>query len=706
MAALQKIRSKSGLLVGIIAVGLLAFVFPWGEVSTFANKMRDKAFVVDGTVVTTGEYASRIAEWENFQKIMSGQSTLDEQTTSQIRESAYQQMVKEMLLDNQAEKLGLAVTKEELDDMVYGATPSPVLYQIPFFANPQTRQFDKARLVEFISSINQDPAGLNPDQASEITARREVWAFIERMIKYQRLEEKYASLMAGAILVSDTEAKASYEDSKSSADIAYVVQRYSTLPDSAVQVSDKEIKDLYDKRKNNFKLKSELRVISYFIKDVVPSDEDYAVVEKEMAEIHEKLVMAENPATVVNEYSSNQYIDAFIAVSSLPADAKSFVQSATVGSIYGPVRDGQSYVMYKLVGQTMAADSVRLQMIPMPQGMDMKTTQHVADSIMSVIKGGKEFSAVAEEVIPGSNGGEIGWMNEMTLSGAGIAKDCFAASKGDILKLNITGQTMLVRIQDKTNPVPKVKLAVIEMPVIISDKTQNSIDNELNQFVSENGNMENFDNAALTAGYSIITNAKIAPSDMFLGQASGTRQVIHWAFNNNVGTVNKFDNISDKRVVAIIKSEIKGDYMPVSDAEVTSMLKAELVNEKKAEKIIADLKAKNLTTLDSYAQAIEAKVDTAKFVTFQTNNITGIGYEPVMNVYAKKGQPNKVEAPLKGRTGVYILDVINKTEDTKEYNATLAKQTQKQNNLYQITSQAYPILLDRMKVEDNRVKFW
>ena len=704
MAALQKIRSKSGLLVGIIAVGLLAFVFPWSEVSTFANKLRDKAFVVNGTVVTTGEYASRIAEWENFQKIMSGQSSLDERATSQIREVVYQQMVKELLLNDQAERLGLAVTKEELDDMVLGTTPSPILYQIPFFADPQTRQFSRTRMIDFISSLSTDVSGLPAEQAAEITARKEVWAFVENMMKYQRLEEKYASIVAGSMLASDTEAKASYEDSKNIADIAYVVQRYSSLSDSTVQVSDKEVKDLYEKRKNNFKLDNELRVISYFIKDVIPSDEDYAAVEQEMTAIHERLAIAENPATVVNEYSSSQYIDAFIAVSGLPVDAKDFVQSASVGNIYGPVRDGQSYVMYKLIDRTIAADSIRLQMIPMPQGMDMKTTEHIADSIMSVIKGGKDFTAVAEEVIPGSNGGEIGWMNEMSLAGINIAKECFAATKGDILKLNVTGQTMLVRIQDKTNPVPKVKLAVIQMPVIISDKTQNSIDNELNQFVAENGNMENFDNAALAKGYSLISNAKISPSDMFLGQAIGTRQVIHWAFNNAVGTVNKFDNISDKRVVAIIKSEIKSGYMPVS--EVAQELKSELINEKKAEKMIADLKAKNLTTLDSYAQAIDGKVDTAKFVTFQTNNITGIGYEPVMNIYAKKGQLNKVEAPLKGKSGVYVLDVISKTEDTKEYDAILAKQSQKQNNLYQIMSQAYPILLDKMKVEDNRVKFW
>ncbi len=702
MAALQKIRAKSGLLVGIIAVGLLAFVFPWGEVTTFVNKMRDKAFVVDGDVVTTGQYANRIAEWENFQKLMSGQSSLDELATSQIREMVYQQMVKEAMLDNEAKKLGLEVTKEELSDMVYG-TPAAIFYQIPFFTNPQTGQFDKAYLMQFLSDINQDPATLSPEQAAEVSARRELWAFIQNMMKYQRLEEKYASLVAGTVLVNDTEAKAVYNDSKNVANIAYVVQRYSSLPDSIVDVSDKDVKALYDQRKGNFKLDTELRKISYFIKDVIPSDEDYAVVEKEMEAVHEKLVTADNPALLVSEYSSNPYVDAFMAVSTLPTEAKTFVQSASVGEIYGPVRDGQSYIMYKLVDRANAADSVKLQIIPMPQGIDAATSAHLTDSLLNVIKGGKDFATVANEVMPGSNGGELGWVNEVMIAGAGIAKECFAAAKGEVLKLTINGQTQLVRVQDKTNPVPKVKLAIIQMPVIISDRTQNAIDNELNQFVSESGNLDNFDKAAQAKGYALMSNTLIAPSEMGLGQASGTRQVVHWAFNNKVGTVNKFDT-SDKRVVAIVKSEIKGDYLPVS--EVSAALKAELVNDKKAVKMIDDLKAKNLPSLEAYAQAVSGRVDSVNFVTFQTNNISGIGLEPVMNVYAKTGQVGKLSSPLKGKTGVYVLDVVSRNEDTKEFNAEQTKQSLKQNNFYQLMSQAVSVLKDKVKVEDNRVKFW
>lgn len=708
MAALQKIRSKSSLLIGVIALGLLAFVLPWSEISSFINKSKDKAFTVDGEVVTTKQYADRIAQWEHFQKIMSGQNSLDENATLQIREMVYQQMVKEIILDKQAAQLGLNVTKEELNDMVTGPNVAPILHQIPFFVNPQTGQFERAALNQFIQTISQDDTNLPENQRAEIQARREIWTFIQNMMKYQRLEEKYSAIVAGIVIPTATEAKSAFDDSKTQASISYVVQKYTSIADSLVakEVTDKDIKALYDQRKNNFKLESELRKISYFVKDVVPSDEDYAAVEKEINAIHDKFVTTDNPGLLVNEYSNNQYVDAFISVNTLPADMKEFAQTATIGQVNGPERNEQSYIMYKLVDRTSAADSVKLQMIPLPQGLDQATATHISDSLLNVIKGGKDFSALANELMPGSNGGNIGWATEMALASAGgdLIKKCFGAAKGDVFNVSINGQTQIVRVEDKTNPVAKVKIALIQMPVIVSDKTQNSVDNELNQFVAENGNVQNFDNAALTKGYNIISNAVVSPSDMLLGQVAGSRQVISWAFNNKVGSVKKFDNLTNKRIIAVVKNEISGDYMPVS--EVSAMLKAELINDKKAEKIIADLKAKNLTSLDGYAQAIAGRVDTVNFVTFQTNNISGVGYEPLLNVYAKHGQVNKLEAPKKGKSGVYVIDVTSKTENTATFDPAQSKQMIRQSNMYQLMSQAMLVLKEKMNVKDNRVAFW
>lgn len=707
MAVLQTLRTKAaGLLIGILGLALLAFILSdlFSSGNAWYNKFKDKAFSVDGEVVPTKKYADRIEEWETFEKLRRNVTSLDEPIQAQIRESVYQQMVKEMMLADQAEKLGLSVSQEEMDDMAYGTNISPVLYSVGFFTDPQTGQFDKNALTQFLTQVKQDISSVQDVQVqSQLIELKKVWAFIENMMKYQRLEEKYNALLAKTILVNNSEVKQSFEDTKNVADFAYVVQRYNTIPDSTIQVSESEVKALYETRKNNYKLDTDLRKISYFIRDVIPSEEDYDAVAKEMDAAKNKLLTTNNPALVVNEYSSSQFIDAFVAVSALPQDAKKFAETASINEIYGPIRDDQSYVMYKLLDKTIAPDSIKLQVLPLPQNLDATITNQIADSLLNVIKAGKDFATVAQERAPGSNAGEAVWVNEMMLANTfGIGKQCFAANKGDILKLSLNGNLSLVRIDDKTKPVAKVKIASIYMPVLVSDKTQNTIDNELNQFLTESGKPDKIEADAQNKGYNLISDAMIYPSEPNLQQTPGSRQVIHWAFNEKVGSIKKFD-LSDKRIIAVIKQDIPSGYMP--ESEVSATLKAELIKDKKAAKMIEDLKSKNLTSLDAYAQQIGTRVDSVHFVTFDSNNISGIGFEPVFNVYSKVGQQNKLNGPLKGENGVYVLDAINKTVDTKEMNAAEIKSKLSQTTTYMMM-QSLSALTEKMKVEDNRVKFW
>ena len=90
------------------------------------GRARDRAFVVNGEVITTQQYSEKITEFEEFQKMISGQTSLDENTTFQIREAVYQQMVRNKLIEKQASDLGLVVSKEEINDLVHGESISPI----------------------------------------------------------------------------------------------------------------------------------------------------------------------------------------------------------------------------------------------------------------------------------------------------------------------------------------------------------------------------------------------------------------------------------------------------------------------------------------------------------------------------------------------------------------------------------------------------
>ena len=708
MATLQKIRNRAGLLVAVIGVALVAFIL--GDLltsgSTFFQKYQDKAFVVDGDIVSTQQYFDRVTEWEEFQKMISGENSLDENATSQIRDIVYQQMVKERVLDLQSKKLGLAVSKEEINDLVHGESVSPLLQQLPLFVDPQTGVFDKEALINFLSTINADEATLPPEQVAMIRQYKSIWLFIENLIKYQRLEEKYGSLLSSAVMVNDVEAESRFAHSQESTDILYVVQNYYSIPDSVATVSDADIKKYYNDNQHMFKSNVPMAKVTYFTKEIVPSDEDFDEIEKLTPEVHDKLLTTANPASVVSDYSDVPFNDVYVSAKSLTPDQRSFVQSADVSDVYGPFRDGDSFKLFKYMGKTVAPDSVRIRMIGIPENMlnDSLVTAFV-DSLHTEIKEGRDFSEVADELNPQSNGGEVGWLREIDLVQAGpdVAQKIFSTPVGTVSKLNMPGQQALIYVEEKTKPVDKYKLAVVNMPVIVSDKTQNNIDNELNQLVSDPEIKTNFTQLAQEKGYSVIPSQTISATDHLLGQIQGSRQVVNWAFNEKEGAIKKFD-LSRNRIVARVDKIMPSGAVPLS--EVSDNIRSLLLRDKKAEKIINDLESKNLTSLNDYSEAMDSEIDSVRFVDFNTSNITNLGNEPILNAYAAYAPLNTVIGPLKGNMGVFVINVIDRDKTEGEYDVEEQKAEIHSNTLYRLQSQAIEVLKEKMNVVDNRYKFY
>jgi len=686
MATLQKIRNKGGILVAIIGIALLAFIL--GDLltsgTTLFNKARDRAFVANGEIISTQDYFNRVNEWEEFQKTVSNRSSLDESTTMQIREMVYDQMVREILLNDQTQKLGLTVSKEELNDLVYGENISPLLRQLPFFVDPQTGIFNRNTLLEFLSTVNGPVKSSNPQEQQILNQYRSMWLFIENMIKYQRLEEKYNTLLSNAVMVNDTEAKTSFDLSQQNADMAYAVQNYLVVPDSTVSVSNDEIKSFYNKHKEDFKLNVPIAKITYFTKEIVPSDADFADVEKQAAEAVEKLESGVNPAQVVADYSDVPYRDIFVAANLLTPDQREFTTTAALSAIHGPARDGNTFNIYKLIDKTVAPDSIHLRIMAIPDamaaGQDSLVT-HFVDSLYTEIKSGKSFAEVANSLNPQSNGGDIGWVREADLAsaamvGTDLVKAVFNAPVGSLTKLKVSGQQVIFQVEEKTKPVQKYKLAVVSMPVSVSEKTSNNADNELNQFISDPQIKNDFVKLASAKGYSVVPDFKVSANDFGLAQINGSRQVINWIFNEKAKAIKKFD-LTNLRIIAQINEITSAGYAPIS--EVASNIRARLVKDKKAEKMIADLKAANPTSLEAYAETMKSTVDTVKFVNFNTQNIVGLGFEPMLNAYSAFAPVNTLLGPVKGNMGVIVVNVNNRTTGDAAYDADVQKNTMKGN---------------------------
>ena len=712
MATLEKIRSKAGLLVLVVGVALFAFIIGdfLNSGSTYFRQSQEKIAEVDGVVIKIQEFQNRVDEMNEMYKMQTGSTSLPEEYQTQIRQSVFDGMVQEIVLNEATSDLGLTVSPEELFDMVQGENISPMIQQMQMFVNPQTGAFDKAALLNFLKTIDTENIASYPaDQQAQLLQARQFWMFWEKNIKRQRLEQKYTTLLSKAVSANKLDAKDAFDASAVSSDMVYAMQSYSTIPDSTIQVSKSEIEKLYNQRKELFKQK-ESKVIKYISVDIRPSQEDYDNASAEIEALKKELATTTRVADLVAENSEIPYMDAFFSENALDPEMKQFVKTAAVGDIYGPVFENDKYRMFKLVDKTVAPDSVNVSHIMLANTGDEAAVQAKADSLLTVLKDGGDFAALAKEFSvdqAAERGGELGWFTEATAL-RGVNEDfkntVFSTAVNGYAIVKSAYGTHIVKVTDKTANVDKYKVADIDMTVSPSTKTYGNIYNELNQFISKNRDIDKLDDAAKEAGYNLLSNVTVTTNDQVLGTIRNSRPVIRWAFQNGKGSISEIFECDNKFVIAAVQGTLPEGYRSLES--VTPMLRSELVAQKKGEQISQALAAKNLTSVDAYAQAMGASVDSVKFVSFSTRRIAGIGVEPKLNAMVSLAQKGQVSAPVAGNNGVYVFDVYAQNKESKTYDEAAEMKALDASNMYRFSIQAIQSLVNKADVEDNRIRFY
>lgn len=133
----------------------------------------------------------------------------------------------------------------------------------------------------------------------------------------------------------------------------------------------------------------------------------------------------------------------------------------------------------------------------------------------------------------------------------------------------------------------------------------------------------------------------------------------------------------------------------------------ELLRDKKAEKIMADMKAASATTFDQYKNLAAAVEDSVKHVTFGASAYVPAlrSSEPLVSAYASIAEPNKLSAPIKGNAGVFVLQAyaqekLNETFDQKSEENSLADMR------VRMASQFINDLYMKAEVKDKRYLFF
>ena len=715
MAALGKIRSKGGILVG--AIGLALFAFLAGDAARSCDGIKGEARQQIGEIlgkkISVQDYQKLIDEYQSAIKFTMQRDNLTDQELNQVEDQVWQQLVSNRVIEADAEKVGLTVTENEIQNVLNEGT-NPMLVQTPF-VNQQTGRFDVNALKQFFDSYNKAKAAKSP-QVEQMQAIYDYWLFVEKNLRAQLLGQKYQALLASCVLSNKAEAKMAFKDNNEESQIQLASLAYSTVKDADVKVTDDDLKAKYAELKPAFRQNVETRDIKFVDFQIKASAADRSQVVKEMNDFQKQLASAEDPAAVVSKSGSE------IPYLGLPVSNKAYQQypdiaskidSLSVGTT-GVVENAQDNTLniIRVLSKAQLADSIQFRQINIAAATPDEARAK-ADSIQKALAGGADFDALAKRY--GQTGEKVWFTGQQYEMAPSMSQDnrtfINALLNGEVnatQNLALTQGNIILQILDKKAFTTKTTAAVIKKVVDFSKATRSNAYNKFSEFVAKSSTVADLEKNAPKSGYQVQSLNDISTAEHYVGGIPGTRDALKWLFEAKQGEVSPLyecGNNDHLLVIALTAVHPQG-YRSWDDAQVKEILKREVIKDKKAEKLMAKLKGVNSIAA---AQAKGAKVSSVNQITFAAPafvQATGSVEPALSGAVAGTAAGKFSKAPVKGNAGVYVFQVVKKSMRAgSKYDETLVMQQAAQANM-QLVGNFMQDLILKAKVVDNRYLFF
>ena len=676
MAALGKIRSKGAILVIVIGLGLFAFIAEElvRSCESTRNQSRQQIGEVLGEKLDANEYQKLVDEYVDMYKFTQGRDNLTDAELNQVKDAVWNSFVQNTIIADEAEKVGLTVTDAELQTVLSDGT-NQMLLQTPF-VNQQTGRFDVNTLKKFLAEYEKALTD-NPQLAEQYKPLYNYWSFIEKTLRQELLLEKYQALLGNCLLANPVSAEMYFNDNNEESQILLATVPYASINDNDVEVTDADLQAKYNEIKSTFIQTEETRNIKYVAYTVKASADDRKAIDKQIAEASAELSTADDLSAVVRKVQSSvPYIGVPRTKNAFPKDIADRLDSVAVGQTTAPreyKRDNTINVM-RLFSKQMLPDSIEFRGIHVAEE-DIAATRELADSIYTALKGGANFEEIAKRH---GQTGEKSWLvSDMYEKAGSMDKDnrnyinrINNTPVGEIVNLEMATGNLIFQVTDRRNLVQKYDVAVIKKTIDFSKETYSAAYNKFSQFVSENTTADAIEKAAEGKGYKVQERKNLSNTAHYIGNIHGTREALKWAFEAKPGDVSPLYECGDNDclLVVVLNGVNKRGVLTLDNADVKEYVHTQALNDKKAEKIIAE-NLNGVKTIDE-AKAKGARIDTLKQVTFgaAVSVPATRSSEPALSgAVAATAKGAFSAAPVKGYGGVYLFSVIDKT---KRENAT------------------------------------
>ena len=629
MASLNTLRTKFGIVLSIVIAGaLLAFILSLKTEMGFSGN-DPRVGVIDGEKINYSEYYN---QYEQV-KAQSGAQESNEQQSAMLANAAWQALIGKYVLTPGFDKMGLRVTEPERMSMVSGQHPSQAFYNA--FADPRTGEYNVAAVHQFLS------------EAEANAQAQQAWAQLNEQARMEREVAKFLGLIKGGVYVNSLEVANGVNSANNTYAGKWAGKKYSAVPDSLIQLKSSDIKAYYNSHKNMFK-QTPSRALSYVVFEVSPTDNDMLALEKSVAEVGAQFAATEELKSFVRANRNGKIADNYVSAKQLSEEeAKALLDGAT----YGPVLKNNEWTMARALDTKIVPDSMGIRHIVLPY-----TQEALADSLLTVLKGGADFAQVAAQYsvydATAANGGEVGVMPFSAFSGE-FAAALANAKTGDIVKIASGDAIQLMQVYRADKPSKHVQVASITYPVEASAATRRDIHNQAGTFsVNAKGSVEAFNEAASAAAVTPRI-ASLAQGERTIRGLEDSRDVARWAYGAEVGDVSEIFPVGKDYVIAMLTEIDDNEFAPLE--KVSAQIRAQVLRDKKYDYIVKELSG---STLDEQAKSLGTEVADFDNVTFGAFYVNGPGFEPrLIGAISSTTEKGVLSAPVKGLSGVYVFEV-------------------------------------------------
>lgn len=696
MSVIQRIRDKGAWIIfGIIALALIAFILQDGVGRGRGSFSNTTAIgKVNGVTITRGEFEEKLTMQEQMYASQGAQR-------DQLIGSTWSQVVDEVILGQEYEKLGLQVSPKELTDILFGEN-SPLRQQ---FTDEKTGAF---KVAEAKAAFAQLKKSKNADQIKAVNTQ-----LIDPSIA-QTLRNKYQGMLIQAVYIPKWMAEKQQADNNAVSTISYVYVPYGAVSDSAVKVTDDEISSYVSKHAKEYSKTEETRSISYVSYSAAPTASDSLAALQQVVNLKSEFAAATDVEAFFTKNGSEMpFYNSYFGKAKMQQVNKDSLTKIPVGSVYGPYIDGNNYVVAKMIGVKQWPDSAKVRHI-LVGTVDPRSGQPVRedsvakkliDSIATAIKGGASFDAMVTKYSDDQGSKDKGGVydffeqGKMTTAFNDFAFDKPVGTK-DVVKTEFGYH--YVEVLGQKNPNPAYKIAYLAKPIQPSNETVSAANTAAAQFAVTNKDAKKFNDAAMKENRQVLSANDIKENDFAITGLGPNRQLVRWIYEHKAGEVSDPFEMGDHYIVALVSAVNKPGTMSVAEARPT--VEAIVRNEKKAKQII-ETKFKG-NTLDAYATSTGSAVLRADSLSFSAPFIAGIGSEPkVIGAAFNKSLNQKASEPFAGSTGVFAVKVEMNAAKAATADLASVKQGMLQ-NAKMASYRGLDALKKSANIKDNRSKFY